>query len=111
MKVTARDNWSIVDYALSWTLIGTLATINNPIELVRFRMQVMPQLIEQGHLKSPYLSCLDCAKKVYANEGFKSFFKGNLSNLIRIVPSETLIFQVKEYFQRNFHYHHQLSPA
>ncbi len=111
MKAKARDEWNLVDYAVSWGLIGTLTTINNPIELVRFRMQVMPVLLEQGHLRSPYLSCFDCARTIFANEGFRSFFKGNLSNMIRVVPSETLVFQLKEYFQRHFHYHHQLSDA
>jgi len=108
---TKMESWSLTDYVFSWGIIGSFSTINNPIDLIRFRMQVMPSLIEQGHLTSPYVSCLDCARKILANEGWKSFFKGNLSNMIRVVPSETLIFQLKEYFQRHFHYHHQLTPA
>jgi hypothetical protein len=65
MKAKTRDKWTMLDYNISWGLIGTLTTLNNPIELIRFRIQVMPLLMEQGHLQSPYLSCLDCAKKIY----------------------------------------------
>ena len=79
--------WTLKDYAFSWTLVGCFVTLNNPVDLIRFRFQVMPELIEQGHLKQPYTGLIDCAKKIYTNEGFKSFFKGNLSNLIRVVPS------------------------
>lgn len=39
----------------------------------------------------------------------KAFWKGNLSNMMRIIPSETLIFWVKELFQKTFHYHQKFS--
>jgi hypothetical protein len=85
------EKWSFWDYATSWAFIGSCVTLNNPFDLVRFRLQVMPVLYEQGHLFSLYKGCWDCAKRVYNNEGVRSFFKGNFSNMLRIVPSEALV--------------------
>jgi solute carrier family 25 (mitochondrial adenine nucleotide translocator), member 4/5/6/31 len=102
---------NIWEYAFSWSFIGTCVTLNSPFDFVRFRLQVMPILFEQGHLFSMYKGCFDCARRVWKNEGWRAFFKGNLSNMIRMVPSETLVWKVKEVFQRNLHYGSNLSEA
>lgn len=86
-KQKSRANWGLKDYLLSWTLIGTSVTLGNPLDLVRFRFQVMPELLEQGQLKVPYKGFWDCVRRVRLEEGWKGFMKGNLSNLIRILPS------------------------
>lgn len=36
---------------ISWLFIAGSVSLANPTDLVRFRMQVMPELIQQGHLK------------------------------------------------------------
>lgn len=74
-------------------------------------MQVMPLLVEQGHLNKIYRNCLNCALRIHRYEGLKSFFKGNLSNLIRVVPTETLVWSLKERLQRYFHYQKNLSQS
>ena len=83
----SRDKWSAWDYAFNWTAIAAFVTANSPADMIRFRMQVMPLLVEQGHLAHPYRGCIDCAATIFRNEGLKGYFKGNLSNLIRVVPS------------------------
>jgi hypothetical protein len=82
-----RKQWALSDVAVSWIFIGTFTTINNPLDVVRFRMQVMPLLVEQGHLNKVYRNCLNCALRIHKYEGVRSFFKGNFSNLIRVVPT------------------------
>lgn len=74
-------------------------------------MQVMPLLVEQGHLNALYKGCVNCAMRIYRNEGVKSFLKGNFSNLIRVVSSENLVWWLKEYLQRSFHYSQNLTDA
>jgi hypothetical protein len=40
-------------------------SLTNPFNLVRFRMQTMPDLIIQNQLESPYKGLTDCFKRVY----------------------------------------------
>lgn len=94
-KQKSRNNWTLADYGLSWGFIAAFTTLNNPLDVVRFRLQVMPLLVEQGHLNKLYRGCINCACRIYRHEGVRSFFKGNLSNLMRVVPSETLVWQLK----------------
>lgn len=67
--------------------------------------------MELGHLKTPYNGGLDCARRILKEEGIRAFWKGNLSSLIRLVPSETLIFLLKEQLQKVYHYHHHLTET
>jgi hypothetical protein len=53
------------DYGLSWSFISACTTANSPLEVVRFRMQVMPLLVEQGHLNKLYRNCVNCATRIY----------------------------------------------
>ena len=95
MPPKTREKWSLWDYLVSWSFIGSCLTLNNPFDLIRFRLQVMPLLYEQGHLFRLYRGCFDCGRKIFKNEGPRAFFKGNLSNLMRMIPSETLVWEVK----------------
>jgi len=40
-------------------------SLTNPFNLVRFRMQTMPDLLIQKQLHVPYQSSFDCFKRVY----------------------------------------------
>ena len=40
---------------------------------------------------------LDCAKKIYKNEGITAFYKGLTPNVIRIFPASGLFFLTYEY--------------
>lgn len=94
---------------LSWLFIAGSVSLSNPLDLVRFRMQVMPELMQRGFLKERYNGLWDCLLRVRKEEGVRAFWKGNLSNMLRILPSETLIFWIKELFQKTFHYHHRFT--
>ncbi len=39
---------------------------------------------------------MDCIKRVYAEEGFLSFWKGNWANVIRYIPVTALNFAFKD---------------
>lgn len=41
-------------------------TLTNPFNLVRFRMQTMPDLLIQNQIESPYKGLTDCFKRVYS---------------------------------------------
>ena len=40
-------------------------SLTNPFNLVRFRMQTMPDLIIQKQLDAPYTGLKDCFRRVY----------------------------------------------
>ena len=40
-------------------------SLTNPLNLIRFRMQTMPDLIVQKQLEKPYQGLMDCFKRVY----------------------------------------------
>lgn len=40
-------------------------SLTNPFNLVRFRMQTMPDLLIQKQLRTPYRDSFDCFKRVY----------------------------------------------
>lgn len=73
-------------------------SLTNPFNLVRFRMQTMPDLIIQKQVEVPYKGSFDCFKRVYLEEGFMAFWKGNGSNLLRFYPAEALTFFLKDVF-------------
>jgi hypothetical protein len=38
-------------------------------------------------LKVPYKGFVDCCRRIAVEEGLKGFWKGNLPNLLRIIPN------------------------
>jgi len=78
------EDYSIIKQLCFASIAMSLAS---PFDLVRFRMQANPELIRQSLISDPYKSLFDCFIKVYKTEGFKGFWKGNTSNLLRYYPS------------------------
>ncbi|CAD8095140.1 unnamed protein product [Paramecium sonneborni] len=80
---------------------GALAkTIAAPIERVKLLLQTQhsnPKLISR-----PYKGSLDCFKRVFLEEGILSFWRGNLSNIVRYVPIGAINFSLKDALNRQF---------
>ena len=51
--------------ALSWLFVGCSVSLSSPLDFVRIRLQVMPELVKIGRIDSPYQGALDCAKRVF----------------------------------------------
>lgn len=58
--------------------------------------------IKQGRLDRPYKGVIDCFKRVYAEEGLASLWRGNTANVIRYFPTQALNFAFKDYFKSMF---------
>ena len=60
--------------------------LTDPLDTVRRRMEMMS-------LRSvdPYESSLDCARRILANEGLKSLFKGASANVTRGVTGAIVL--------------------
>jgi len=62
----------------------------NPAEVIKQRMQVY---------RSPYASCLDCAKSIFVNEGFKAFYRSFPTQIFMNVPFGICHFTCYEFMQ------------
>lgn len=57
------------------------AYLTTPCDVIKTRLQVEARKGDQV-----YNGLVDCAKKVYKEEGFKAFFKGGLARILRSSP-------------------------
>jgi Mitochondrial carrier protein len=75
---------------------GTLATlihdaISNPTEVIKQRLQMY---------NSPYKSVVECARKVFEQEGFSAFYRSYTTQLVMNLPYQAIHFSTYEFFQK-----------
>ncbi|KAL7603150.1 ADP,ATP carrier protein ER-ANT1 [Lactuca sativa] len=73
-----------------------------PIERVKLLLQNQGELLKRGQLKKPYTGVGQCFKRVFKEEGFFSFWRGNQVNVIRYFPTQAFNFAFKGYFKSVF---------
>jgi len=62
----------------------------------------MGEMLKSGRLKEPYKGVIDCGSRVIREEGFSSFWRGNLANVVRYFPTQALNFAIKPVVSRMF---------
>lgn len=70
------DNF-FVTFLLGWSVTVTAGLASYPIDTIRRRMMMTSGEGEK------YKGSIDCGRKILANEGIKSFFKGAGANILR----------------------------
>ncbi|KAF9913370.1 ADP/ATP carrier protein [Linnemannia zychae] len=98
------DNRVMTDFLLGGVSAAVSKTLTAPLERVKILVQNQDELIKSGRLSRPYGGIVDCFKRVAAEEGVKSFWKGNGTNVIRYFPTQALNFAFKDHFKRMFNY-------
>jgi hypothetical protein len=87
------DNESLLTVKdfVAGTVAGVLQVIvGQPFDIIKVRIQAQSQ-------KNPmYKNPLDCARKIYTNEGFYTFYRGTLSPLVGIGACVSIQFGVNE---------------
>ena len=80
------------------------STITYPIQVVKARLQQRSQLVEfsetTGEIvvsKREYSGVVDCVGRIWRNEGIVGFFKGCVTNAIRVAPSAAITFVTYEF--------------
>jgi solute carrier family 25 (adenine nucleotide translocator) protein 4/5/6/31 len=93
-----------IDFAMGGVSAAVSKTAAAPIERVKLLIQNQDEMIKSGRLQTPYKGIVDCFKRVMAEEGFVSLWRGNLANVIRYFPTQALNFAFKDQFKRMFGY-------
>ena len=93
-------------FLISFMMGGVSAAISKtlaaPIELIKLRIQNMDEMLKHGTLDTKYNGIADCFRRIVAEEGFKSLWKGNLANVLRYFPTQALNFAFKDYYKKIF---------
>ncbi|RLN47509.1 hypothetical protein BBJ29_000622 [Phytophthora kernoviae] len=58
---------------------GVTRLVAAPLDLIKIRFQVQPRLIASGHAEVKYSGLLQAVRSIYAEEGLRSFWRGNLA--------------------------------
>lgn len=61
-------------------------------------------MIKTGRLDKKYDGILDCFKRVTANEGYASLWRGNTANVIRYFPTQALNFAFRDTYKSMFNF-------
>lgn len=80
------------------------STATYPLQVMKARLQQRSQAIEVSETtgeiivtKREYSGVIDCTKKIWKNEGIYGFFKGCVTNALRVAPSAAVTFVTYEF--------------
>lgn len=86
---------------LAGSVAGALGqTIAYPLDVVRARLAV--QSTTPGMAAEKYRGTMDCIRTILSEEGARGLFKGNLPNLISVLPRAAIMFGSYETAKRLF---------
>lgn len=93
-------------FAMNFLMGGVSAAVSKtaaaPIERVKLLIQNQDEMLKAGRLDRPYAGISDCFKRVIAEEGVGSLWRGNLANVLRYFPTQALNFAFKDSFKAIF---------
>jgi len=91
-----------IDFLMGGVSAAVSKTAAAPIERVKLLIQNQDEMLKAGRLDRPYGGIGDCFKRVIAEEGFGSLWRGNTANVLRYFPTQALNFAFKDQFKRMF---------
>jgi len=90
------------DFMLGGIAAGVSKTVAAPIERVKLLVQNQDEMLRSGRLDRPYGGVMDCTRRVVAEEGTMSLWRGNTANVIRYFPTQALNFAFRDVFKAMF---------
>jgi solute carrier family 25 (adenine nucleotide translocator) protein 4/5/6/31 len=92
----------VEDFLLGGVAAGISKTASAPIERIKLLVQNQDEMIKAGRLATPYKGVMDCFRRVIAEEGTASLWRGNLANVLRYFPTQALNFAFVGKFKKMF---------
>eukprot|EP01112_Ceratiomyxa_fruticulosa_P011714 TRINITY_DN3200_c0_g1_i1.p1 TRINITY_DN3200_c0_g1~~TRINITY_DN3200_c0_g1_i1.p1 ORF type:complete len:343 (-),score=47.85 TRINITY_DN3200_c0_g1_i1:275-1303(-) len=90
-KTMFANYWNGSGYFVSGAVAGAVSrTATSPFERIKILNQVQDIVSFQGEQR--YVGVLNSLKTIYKDEGVYGYFKGNGTNVIRIVPTSAIRF-------------------
>jgi len=94
----------LIDFFMGGVSAAVAKTAAAPIERIKLLIQNQDEMLKSGRLATPYGGIADCFKRVLAEEGTVSLWRGNTANVIRYFPTQALNFAFKDQFKRMFNF-------
>jgi len=93
------------DFMLDFIAGGISAAVSKTVVAPLERVKIILQ-IQDAHKHIPkdqrYNGIVDCFKRVNAEQGFLSFWRGNVVNVVRYFPTQALNFAFKDTYKKMF---------
>eukprot|EP00730_Choanoeca_flexa_P004465 TRINITY_DN11703_c0_g5_i1.p1 TRINITY_DN11703_c0_g5~~TRINITY_DN11703_c0_g5_i1.p1 ORF type:complete len:325 (+),score=79.88 TRINITY_DN11703_c0_g5_i1:45-1019(+) len=90
------------DFLLGGVAAAISKTAAAPIERIKLLVQNQGEMLKSGRLDRPYTGVGDCFRRVIADEGVGSLWRGNLANVLRYFPTQALNFAFKDKIKAMF---------
>lgn len=87
------------DFAAGGISAAISKTAVAPIERVKLLLQVQ-HISKQIAKENQYKGMVDCFVRIPREQGFLSFWRGNLANVIRYFPTQALNFAFKDKYKQ-----------
>lgn len=93
----------LTDFAMAGASGGTVKTLTAPIERIKLLIQTQDAnpLIRSGEVPR-YTGIVNCGQRIIAEQGFKSFWRGNGANVLRYIPQQAFNLSFKDLLKRVF---------
>jgi len=93
----------VVDFALGGISGAVAKTCTAPIERVKLLIQTQDSnpRIRSGEIPR-YTGIVNCFSRVHSEQGFKAFWRGNFTNVIRYFPTQAFNFAFKDSIKKLF---------
>ena len=89
----------VTDFLIGGVSAAVSKTVVAPIERVKLLLQVQ-DANKNIPAEMRYNGIGDCFARVYREQGFWSFWRGNLANVIRYFPTQALNFACKDFYKK-----------
>lgn len=101
MSVKADPVAFLKDFMAGGISAAVSKTVVAPIERVKLLLQVQ-HVSKQISVEQQYKGIIDCFVRIPQEQGFLSFWRGNLANVIRYFPTQALNFAFKDVYKQMF---------
>ena len=96
----------VTDFMIGGVSAAVSKTVVAPIERVKLLLQVQ-DASKSIAAENKYKGIGDCFTRVLNEQGFTSFWRGNLANVVRYFPTQALNFAFKDVYKKVFNPYNQ----